>query len=123
DRPASPVEPRSVLGSGKSLESGDALVAANGLSRLTVLPSGNVVLTYHPVEQQDPRRADLALQPSDPKDCDTWECLVNQPRDLWSTETDGHPGAHLTMQTDGDLQVIDGTTVVWSSKTSGAPGA
>lgn len=112
-----------VLASGDSLESGQALVASNGLSELAVLASGDVVLSYLPANQSDPRRSAMDSPVEVNSSCDDWECLINQPRELWSTGTDGHPGATLTMQTDGDLQVLDGTKVLWSSSTAGAPGA
>jgi hypothetical protein len=81
------------------------------------------VLYYLPSNQSDPRRSAMDEPAAVTAKCDSWECSINQPRELWSTGTDGHPGAELTMQTDGDLQVVDGSTVLWSSATSGEPGA
>ncbi|MGN6275547.1 MAG: NlpC/P60 family protein [Solirubrobacterales bacterium] len=42
---------------------------------------------------------------------------------LWSSETDGHPGAFAVMQEDGNLVVYEGTTALWNSGTWGFPGA
>ncbi len=112
-----------VLESGASLEAGQALVAPNRLSQLAVLSSGDVVLSYLPTNQSDSRRAALGERVAVTSTCEGWECYINQPRELWSTGTDGHPGAILTMQPDGDLQVVDGSKVLWSSATSGVPGA
>lgn len=112
-----------VLASGDSLEGGQTLTASNGLSQLEVLASGDVVLSYLPANQSDSRRSAMDGPVGVTSECDSWECYVNQPRELWSTGTAGRSGAVLTMQTNGDLQVVDGSTVLWSSATSGVPGA
>ncbi len=41
----------------------------------------------------------------------------------WSSGTAGHPGAHATMQTDGNFVVADAAgTTLWSTNTAGHPG-
>lgn len=42
-------------------------------------------------------------------------------KQVWATNTEGHDGAHASMQRDGNLVVYLGTTALWSSKTGGRP--
>lgn len=36
---------------------------------------------------------------------------------LWSSNTAGHPGAHLAVQDDGNVVVYQSSTPLWSSNT------
>lgn len=47
---------------------------------------------------------------------------TNKSGTVWSTATTGHPGATLRMRADGDLVLADGSTL-WSSRTAGHKGA
>jgi hypothetical protein len=44
-------------------------------------------------------------------------------RVVWNSGTDGHPGASLVMQADGNAVIRQGATPLWSSQSSGHPGA
>jgi hypothetical protein len=39
---------------------------------------------------------------------------------LWSSRTDGHPGAVLVFQADGNVVIKSDDTVLWSAETSGS---
>ena len=39
-------------------------------------------------------------------------------RTLWSTRTDGHDGATLVLQNDGNLTIVQGGTTLWASHTA-----
>jgi len=45
------------------------------------------------------------------------------PNAVWSTKTDGNPGAYLTLQSDGNLVIYtaDGKKSLWASNTNGTP--
>ena len=42
---------------------------------------------------------------------------------LWNSGTNGNPGAHVRMQTDGNLVIYQDSTPLWNSGTQGNPGA
>jgi hypothetical protein len=84
------------LAPGKSLSSGASLVAPGKRARLVMQSDGNLVLYDGPTTSKA----------------------------LWSSGTNGKPGASAIMQTDGNFVVYDGAhNALWSSGTSGHPGA
>jgi hypothetical protein len=44
-------------------------------------------------------------------------------QELWNSQTGGHPGARLAIQTDGNVVVYSGATALWDSATGAMPAA
>lgn len=114
---ASPSSVVGTLGSGQSLLPGQALRAPKGPSELRMQRNGNAVLYYLPIKNRP-----LAGRKAPSSSCKTRYCGLVAPRQLWSSKTQSHPGARLTVRKNGEVVVTSGSTVLWSSHTAGHPG-
>eukprot|EP01062_Namystynia_karyoxenos_P044145 TRINITY_DN3240_c0_g1_i1.p1 TRINITY_DN3240_c0_g1~~TRINITY_DN3240_c0_g1_i1.p1 ORF type:complete len:553 (+),score=171.91 TRINITY_DN3240_c0_g1_i1:88-1746(+) len=81
------------LPAGQQLAAGGELVSGTGNARLELQASDGNLVIYH------------------------------GPAVVWATNTTGHPGASLAMQTDGNLVLYDGGKALWSSGTAGSGAA
>lgn len=90
--PSPPPGSKDTLNAGETLKSGRKLYSLDGNAHLDLQDTdGNLVLRS------------------------------NQGKRLWSAKTSGHAGDRLTLQTDGNLVLYDGSKAIWSSNThSGA---
>jgi|GEM_PF-1060534 len=92
-----PGPPRNVsnsqLSAGQKLSAGQQLFSPNGQNVLRMQDDGNLVLAQLP-----------------------------QGTPLWSSSTDGNPGAYALMQCDGEFSIIsaDGKTTLWATGTKGS---
>jgi hypothetical protein len=81
---------------GQLLRAGQSRRSANGAYVVVMQPDGNLVV---------------------------YERATRTP--LWSSLTNGHPGAHAAFGADGNLVVldVDGTPLYWSASVTGGPGS
>jgi hypothetical protein len=83
-----------VIVPGQTLSDGETVTSGNGLFTLDMQTDGNLVLYVDPA-------------------------IYGHAHPLWWSGTEGHPGAHAVMQSDGNLVVYLGSTPLWWSHTQG----
>lgn len=92
-KPPSPQSCSAGLRAGETLKPGQRMPQCNGRFELVMLTNGNLVL------------------------------YMEGNVELWRSGTAGNPGAHVRMQTDGNLVIYQDDTPLWSTGTQGNPGA
>jgi len=102
------------LAPGQTLLPGQTLWSSTNRYRLTLQTDGNLVL-YDTVWAAD------ASQRRDANEgCNFSGNFESMP--IWNSRTAGSGATRVTMQTDGNLVIYNGTTPVWHSHTPGHPG-